>query len=68
MGLATRLGRLIRDTWWLLVIVAFAAVLFAWLIDPILGLVVPAVIVPVYIWFALIRYDGSGDERSDRMH
>ena len=66
MSLVTRVVRLARETWWLLLIVAVAAVGFGLFLDPLLGLIVPAVILPVYVYFALVRYDASGEERPDR--
>jgi len=66
MSMVTRVARLARETWWLLVIVAVAAVGFGVFIAPLLGLIVPAVILPVYVYFALVRFDASGEERPDR--
>lgn len=63
-----RVRRLARETWWLLLIVVVAAVLFGLLLNPILGLVVPVVVLPVYVYFAIVRYDAAGEERPDRQH
>jgi len=68
VSILRRVARLARETWWLLLIVVVAAVLFGLLLDPILGAIVPAVVLPVYVYFAVVRYDAAGEERPDRMH
>lgn len=56
-GFSGRLRRLVRETWWLLVIVALASAAFGLFLAPVLGWVTPLVVAPVYLWFALIRVE-----------
>jgi hypothetical protein len=59
-----RLGGLLRDCWYLMLIVLAASVLFGVVIHWFLALVVPVIFVPVFIYFAIIRYDDDGRPRA----
>lgn len=64
-GLLQRLVRLLRETWWLLLIVAAIALAFGKFLEPLLGWVAAGIVVPVYVWFALIRVEDDPPDHAD---
>ncbi len=58
-----QIAGLLRDAWWLILGSIAVGVLFGFVVTPLLGCAVPLVLIPVFIYFALIRYDEHGKPR-----
>jgi 4-hydroxybenzoate polyprenyltransferase len=56
-----------RDAWWLVLGLLAASVFMGFAIAPLLGILTPVVMLPVMVYFAIIRYDEQGRDRGDRM-
>ncbi|MCA9243852.1 MAG: hypothetical protein KDA32_07870 [Phycisphaerales bacterium] len=58
-----QIGALLRDAWWLMLAAIGVGVLFGFVVTPLLGCAVPVVLIPVFVYFALLRYDQTGKPR-----
>jgi hypothetical protein len=54
---------LVREVWWLVVLVPIVSVCFGVYLDPTLGFAVPVITVPMLLYFAYVRYDEHGRPR-----
>ena len=55
-----------RDAWWLVIGLTAASIFLAIMVDVMLGILTPIVMIPVFIYFAMQRYDDQGRDRGDR--
>jgi len=58
-----RYGGMLRDLWWLILLVLIAGVVIAILVNVLIGLVIAGIGIVVPSYFATMRYDSSGKER-----
>ena len=56
---------LVRDAWYLTIVVAVSAVAMWILIAPIAGIATLVLGLLSFVYFAVLRYDDDGNERSD---
>ncbi len=61
-GIHRRFIGLFRDTWYLVLVVVGAAVVFGVMIGPGWGAAVVVITMSVFLYFGLVRYDDTGKE------
>ncbi len=60
-----RIGGLLRDAWYLAVVIAIAAIaMWIWL-APVMGVVAVVAGLSMFGYFGVVRYDDEGNERTD---
>ena len=57
-----RFTGLLRDAWYLLLVIVVAAVAIWFLIDPLPGIVVVILGLVTFAYFAIVRYDDDGHD------
>jgi hypothetical protein len=60
-----RLGGLLRDAWWIPLIVVFGSLFIGGFIHPLVGVVTFVSGCLTLVYFALLRYDDEGREKRD---
>ncbi len=58
-----RIKGLLRDAWWVLLIVLVAAITFGIVIQVWVGIATALIGCSMFVYFAIIRYDDTGKER-----
>ncbi len=55
---------LVRDAWWYLPMIIVGALLLGFLMKPVVGIVTIFASIGILIYFALMRYDERGNEKT----
>ena len=56
---------LVRDAWWLMLMVLVGAIVSWIFVSPIVGVAMFLVAIPSFFYFSMLRYDDQGRERKD---
>lgn len=58
-----RYGGMLRDLWWLILIIVLAGIVIGIFVNVLIGLIIAGMGIVVPAYFATMRYDASGKER-----